>query len=122
MVQVSWATALSRLVGQNVQRLRRSRTPKLTQDGLSRRTDSALSRSSIASIERGLQGLSLAQLYVLAQALEVEPSELLPSRAELFAPRTPSLDEVVRASSPKVASFLREVQKGPATKKGDADA
>src|SRR5947209_7970168 len=124
MPQLPWAKPLNRLVGDRVQRLRRSRTPKpLTQKELSERTRATLTRSSIASIERGFQGISLAQLYALAQALEVEPGELLPPRAEVFPSQTRKVEELLKRSTPQVASFLRQVQHGPAgEKRGGTDA
>jgi len=124
MPQLPWAKPLNRLVGNRVQRLRRSRIPKpLTQKELSERTREALTRSSIASIERGFQGISLAQLYALAQALEVEPAELLPPRAEVFPSQMRKVEELLKRSTPKVASFLRQVQYGPTgEKQGGTDA
>jgi len=124
MAQLPWAKPLNRLVGDRVQRLRHSRIPKpLTQKELSERTREALTRSSIASIERGFQGISLAQLYALAQALEVEPAELLPPRAEVFPSQTRKVEELLKRSTPKVASFLRQVQRGPTgEKRGGNDA
>lgn len=124
MPQPPWAKPLNRLVGDRIQHLRRSRTPKpLTQRQLSERTRATLTRSSIASIERGLQGISLAQLYALAQALEVEPAELLPTRAEVLPTQMRKVEELLKESTPQVASFLRQVQHGPSGKqKGGADA
>ena len=122
MPQPSWGKPLNLLVGQRLQRCRRIATPKpLTQQELAERTESALSRSSIASIERGLQGISLAQLYALAQALNVEPADLLPPRTEVFASPKPGVEELVRTSSPEVATFLRKVQ-GSVSKKGGGRA
>ena len=123
MPQLPWAKPLNRLVGERVQHLRRSRTPKpLTQKELSERSHATLTRSSIASIERGFQGISLAQLYALAQALEVDPAELLPPRAEVFPSQTRKVEELLKKSTPRVASFLRQVQHGPTGKRGGNDA
>lgn len=87
MTKASWAKAIDRLVGARIEARRRKAVPpprKLTQDGLSRRTKGVVSRSSIANIERGLQGVSLMQLYALARALNVEARELLPSLNDVF--------------------------------------
>lgn len=122
MPQPVWWKSLNLLVGERLQRNRHLASPKpLTQQELSERTESTLSRSSIASIERGLQGISLAQLYALAKALNVEPGDLLPSRVEVFAASKEGVEELVRNSSPAVATFLRKVQ-GTRTKKGGANA
>ena len=94
----------------------------LTQQALSERTEGALSRSSIASIERGLQGISLAQLYALANALDVEPAELLPARSEVFAPQLQKIEELVRNAPAPVATFLRKVQRSSTQRKAGADA
>jgi len=123
MPETTWGKKLGRLVGQRVQRLRRSASPKsLTQHELAAQTRNALSRSSIASIERGLQGISLVQLYVLADALDVDPVELLPSRAEVLPTPTPQIEELVRRSPPEVAKFLRTVQEGSVSRKGGSSA
>lgn len=80
-----WADNLYRIVGQNIARSRKSRSPKsVTQHELARRTSNAVSRSSVANIERGLQHVSLAQLYLVANALGVEIGTLLPSRDEVL--------------------------------------
>ena len=122
MAQPSWGQSLNLLIGQRLQRARRIASPKpLTQQELADRTQDALSRSSIASIERGLQGIALAQLYALAKALNIEPSELLPARNEVFSAPKPGVEELVRTSSPEVATFLRKVQ-GSAIRKGGARA
>lgn len=61
------------------ERLRDIRRQKaLSQDALARRAD--LSRTSITNIERSRQHVSLDVLYRLADALGVEPQELLPER------------------------------------------
>ena len=122
MPQPTWGKPLNKLVGQRLQHCRRMATPKpLTQQELAARTESTLSRSSIASIERGLQGVSLAQLYALASALNVEPSDLLPPRSEVVVASKAGVDELVRTSSPAVATFLRKVQ-GSGSRRGGGRA
>lgn len=89
MPRLPWAKAVQRLVGGRVRRLRDSRKPiPLTQQQLAERTRGVLSRSSIANIERGRQGISLEQLFVLAEALDIEPAELVPKREEVFGARS----------------------------------
>ncbi len=123
MSPAPWIKFLNRLVGESVQRLRRSHSSKtLTQKGLSDRTGGLLSRSSIASIERGLQGVSIPQLYALAQALEVEPGEILPGRNLVFPTQPGKVADLVKTATPEVASFIRQMQQTAATRKGGTDA
>lgn len=42
-----------------------------------------LSRTSLVNIESGLQGVTLSNLYALAEALGIDPRELLPNPDEL---------------------------------------
>src|SRR5258708_3915356 len=119
MSPAPWIKLLNRLVGENVQRLRRSHGSKtLTQKGLSDRTGGLLSRSSVASIERGLQGVSIPQLYALAQALDVEPGQILPARSEVFPAKPGKVAELVKTATPGVASFIHQMRQTPATRKG----
>jgi len=81
----TWSKALQRSVGAKIRSVRQEVGRRgLTQSALSDRTNGAVSRSSIANIERGRQGVSLEQLYLLAEALVVEPSDLLPPRAQIL--------------------------------------
>jgi len=92
MPQLLSAKAVRRLVGRRIRSLREDRTPKeLTQRELAERTRGALSRSSIANIERGRQGISLEQLFILAHALGVKPADLLPSPEEVLSAESDSL-------------------------------
>lgn len=114
----AWAASLHGLVGRRLQKLRHGASPvPLTQNQLADRTGGVLSRSSIASLERGLQGMSLVQLYVLAQALGVEPRELLPEREEL-APTEPKVDELLRSATPRIAEFISRVRERESPKRG----
>ncbi|MEO5866036.1 MAG: helix-turn-helix transcriptional regulator [Sphingomonas sp.] len=67
-------TALYRTVGQRIV-LRRNEL-SMTQAELGTRI--ALSRAAVANIERGHQKLSLHQVYLLAEALGLALSDLLP--------------------------------------------
>ena len=85
MPQVPWARAVYRSVGARIQKARREYAPnRLTQKQLADKTKGMLSRSSIANIERGLQGISLPQLYAVARALDVEPADLVPECSQVF--------------------------------------
>ncbi|MEO9338577.1 helix-turn-helix transcriptional regulator [Mesorhizobium sp. SB112] len=61
------------LLGLNVQRLRREK--KLSQEQLSFR--SGRSRAYLSGVEAGRRNATLETLEVLAEALEVEPCELI---------------------------------------------
>ncbi len=61
-------------IGRNIAVARQQR--KITQDALAR--DVSLTRTSIVNIEKGKQQLLLHTLVQIAQALRVEPAELLP--------------------------------------------
>ena len=73
--------ALHRAVGQALAEARRQLG--LTQDELSLRTDRRISRSVVANLESGRQRLTLDQLYDLAEALRVDPIDLLPKASSL---------------------------------------
>lgn len=62
-------------VGARVEAVRKRRA--LSQQGLASKT--GLSRASIGNIERGRQHPPLHRLYLIAEALDVEVGELLPS-------------------------------------------
>ena len=92
MPQLPLARAVRQLVGLRIRALRESRAPnELTQKELADRTHGTLSRSSIANIERGRQGVSLEQLFTLAEALGVQARELIPSSEEVFSKGSDSL-------------------------------
>lgn len=58
-------------------RLRDIRTERgVKQEQLARRA--GLSRTSVVNIEKGRQGVALSTLYRLAEALELQPGDLLP--------------------------------------------
>jgi transcriptional regulator with XRE-family HTH domain len=66
---------LEKRFGEQLRKIRTSRG--ISQDDLALITD--LSRSYVSKIDRGQGNVSLKTLYKLAEALEVEPSDLLPS-------------------------------------------
>ncbi len=65
---------LYRLFGSRVRALREEKN--VTQDELAKRVD--LSRTSITNIERGRQRVLLHQMVGIAQALDADPTELIP--------------------------------------------
>ncbi len=78
----SRATALYQAIGRRIAEARAASPGRPTQEQLSKWTDGRLSRSAIANIESGRQRLALHQLYDLAAALQVPPTELLPDPAQ----------------------------------------
>ena len=67
------------ILGDNVRALRIER--KLTQEQLADLCD--LHRTYVGAIERGDRNVSLKNIVIIAQALNVEPSELLLYKKEL---------------------------------------
>jgi transcriptional regulator with XRE-family HTH domain len=114
-----WVEELYRIVGDSISRIRKNRTPKpLTQQELAERTGGKVSRSSIANIERGLQHVSLAQLYLLANALDVEVSDLLPARQDVLGIVVGSFDltKTKKPLSEKDRAWLEKVAFATPTK------
>lgn len=74
---------LRRLIGEHLQKCRKKKG--FTQEELAKRT--SLKRTSITNVERSRQMISLSALYELAEALDVEVHELLPSRQDLSRQR-----------------------------------
>lgn len=73
---------------------------ELSQANLARRLN--LSRSSVTNIENGLQKISVLDIYKVADTLEVDIAELLPTRLELAQSPTPpnqKIDRDLRFSS-----------------------
>ena len=90
---------LYRLFGSRVRALREEK--KVTQDELARRVE--LSRASITNIERGRQRVLLHQMVDIAQALDADPTELIPK------------------SEPKPAALRADVARVVATLKAETE-
>jgi len=96
-------------VGERVGAARRASADRLTQGELARRTDPPLSRSAIANIESGRQRLAVHQLYLIAEALGIEPSSLLPPAGQFFArAQTETVDQEGRDFLAKVVKNQRK--------------
>jgi len=116
----SWSEELDALVGKRVSEVRRSRGKSATQHAIAKATAGAVSRSSIANIEKGRQGMSVFQLYALARALDVEATELLPSSSEVFT-SDEQVPGVEKLSSERQQQFARNVFRSTSAKgKGDS--
>ena len=68
--------SIYRHIGEVIRNQRRSSKPRLTQETLARRV--GISRASLANIETGRQSVLVHQLYALAEALKLTPSDFLP--------------------------------------------
>ena len=78
---LDWSARLARDVGRNVKAIRTSKHPKLSAQALAERTRELghqIQRAVIANLESGRRGsITLADIYVLARALNVPPLALL---------------------------------------------
>src|SRR5262245_53486881 len=108
---LDWAATLRRALGTRLRDARAHRPKPLSQQELADLTKGLVLRSTIASIERGLQGVSVEQLFILARALELEPRDLLPATEAVFARGDDRVRALMSLSKPDVARFLRSVQR-----------
>lgn len=81
---------LYRVVGAKI-RDARSRT-NLSQGEIARRLN--LSRSSVTNIENGNQRISLLDLYKLADTLNVDITDLLPTKHDLSRPPNRAVEKI----------------------------
>src|SRR5438105_1680268 len=99
---------LYRFVGVRVRARRRSL--EMTQEDLG--TQTGLSRTSVTNLERGRQKVPLHQLLRIAEALDTDLRDLLPTRDELASPeaRVSVIVEGKTIEAPPVtADFIRRV-------------
>lgn len=69
-------------LGENIRRHRKERKPRgLTQEELAKKTNST--RSTIANIETGSQSVLLHTIYEIAEALDVQIKDILPSMSSV---------------------------------------
>jgi transcriptional regulator with XRE-family HTH domain len=64
-------------IAQAIKKTRSEARPKISQEVLADKT--GLSRAAIANIERGRQQILVHVLYKIAKALNISPSDLIPS-------------------------------------------
>jgi len=101
-------------LGRDVRRLRKLQ--KLTQAELAQRLDrdgQRLGRTSIANIESGKQRVMLHVFLELAEALGVDPADLLPREPQL----SPRVAEQVRDLPEREQEWLMNVLSPPPTKR-----
>lgn len=68
---------MSELLGKFGKRLRETRNQKgISQEALA--AEAGLHRTYVSSVERGERNITLLNIYRLAKALKVKPTELLP--------------------------------------------
>ena len=82
----------------------------LTQAELAARIE--VSRSSLTNMELGRQRLLIDQLYKMADVLNTNPQDLLPSRAEIISASRESVDEPIPASVQRFADRIRARDSG----------
>lgn len=83
---------LYRLFGSRVRALREEKN--VTQEELGKRVD--LSRTSITNIEKGRQRVLLHQMVEIAQALDAEPTALMPVEPAPSAPLRKDVAKVIQ--------------------------
>ena len=76
-------------LGERIKSARKNK--KLSQETLSKRV--GLSRSSITNIERGRQHIPFHTLFIIADALGVQPTSLIPEKQAQKHPVTNKLDK-----------------------------
>lgn len=106
---------LYQAVGQKVRDLRTGRG--MTQDNLAKRIRAA--RTSITNLEQGNQAVPLHQLFAIAEALDVEVADLLPTRSEVSSPAAPAPGPISGMASPPppqtaqlISALLAEPEEG----------
>ncbi len=101
---------LYRLVGERVQRLRKR--ADLTQEGLAARV--SMTRTSITNLEKGRQKLPLHQLLHVAEALDVDLKDLIPSREELGSAKTIKIrvGDTEADVLPRTARMIQQIVQG----------
>lgn len=80
-------------------------------------TISGLSRTSIANIEAGRQGVSLEVLMNLADALQVSPADLLPKSTSPLAPPLP--DRLTKGLGHDEEAWVHRIVGGATTETRD---
>lgn len=91
---------VDRCVGARIAAARKASMPPATQQDLADRTNHALTRSALASIELGRQSIAIHQLYVIARALRIEPAVLLPALSDV---------DDTTAQPPEVEAWLNKL-------------
>lgn len=79
------------------------RLRKVSQAELGRRIDR--SRISIANIESGRHGVSLSQVFVLADALNANVDELIPDRKSIYSLERSTDDAFVEFAKARLADL-----------------
>jgi transcriptional regulator with XRE-family HTH domain len=103
----AFAVQVYAAVGRAVAQARRSLSPPVTQADLAERTGGLISRSALANIERGRQRVAIHHLYLIAEALNCTPEDLLPPLDQVspMAELAPEDD----AGDPAASEWLRRV-------------
>ena len=95
------AERLYKTLGVRVREIRKARGE--TQESLARRIRTA--RTTITNLEKGDQAVPLHQLYAISEALDVELSEILPTRSEIAVAEVTPV-EIRGVAAPKTANLI----------------
>lgn len=82
----------------------------MSQDDLAQRA--GISRTSVVNIEAGRQGVALATLYRLAEALGASPGDLLPELAEVGETPAIAIGPETDDSSRLIRRVMRDLESG----------
>jgi len=79
----------------------------------------SLTRTSITNIEHGRQPIQLHTLFAIAEALSVEPNDLLPGLSDITS-RSPVQREHLKTISAKTATWIAKVSAAIPVKQTEA--
>lgn len=85
------------ITGRKITTARKRKEPTITQELLAK--EIGISRTSMVNIEKGRQRVSLHLLWQMADFLQVDFSELVPTEKELSSTISSNIDELINKQS-----------------------